>query len=164
MSGFSEFGTAARLRQLGRLAKQRREEIGLGRVPFAKEAGLGSDKTIADFEFGRRLMNGTNQRKVERALGWRLGVIDDVMHMLDTRAASITMESLDAEDSLHIAAQKGPGLALVSNEDLLSELARRLGVSPAPMQITDTQNLYGLAASTNTEHLEDEDGNPTDGQ
>ena len=154
MSGVSEFGTEALLRQLGRLAKQRREEIGIGRVPFAKEAGLGSDKTVAEFEFGRRLMNGTNQRKVERALGWRLGVIDDVMRMVDRKASSITMELLDAEDSLHIAAQSGPGLALVSNEDLLAELARRLLAAPAPMQNHDVQNLYGLAASSNKEHLE----------
>ena len=157
VSDVSEFGPEALLRQLGRLAKQRREEIGIGRVLFAKEAGLGSDKTIVDFEFGRRLMNGTNQRKVERALGWRLGVIDDIMRMVDRKASSIGMEMLDAEDSLHIAAQGGAGLALVSNEDLIEELRRRLLKSPAPMQNQDVQNLFGLAASTNAEHLEDED-------
>lgn len=162
MSEEKEFGPEALLRQLGRLAKQRREEIGIGRVPFAKEAGLGSDKTVVDFEFGRRLMNGTNQRKVEKALGWRLGVIDDIMRMVDTKASSITMDMLDAEDSLHIMAQTGPGLALVSNEDLIDELKRRLLKAPAPLQNRDLQNLYGLAASTNTEHLEDEDGQPSE--
>jgi DNA-binding XRE family transcriptional regulator len=155
----SDFGQAALLRQLGRLAKQRREELGLGRVPFAKEAGLGSDKTIVDFEFGRRLMNGTNQRKVEKALGWRLGVIDDVMRMVNRKASEISMEDVDAEDSLHLAAQKGLGLALVSNEDLLEELAKRLGAVPNPFKNKDPKNLYGLAASTNVEHLEDEEGN-----
>jgi transcriptional regulator with XRE-family HTH domain len=153
-----EFGTAALLRQLGRLAKQRREEIGIGRVPLAKEAGMGSDKTIAEFEFGRRLMSGTNQRKLERALGWRLGVIDDCMRMVDRKASTIAMEDLDAEDSLHIAAQSGVRpLALVSNEDLIEELRRRLDKAPAPMQTKDPQHMFGLAASTNAEHLEGEE-------
>jgi DNA-binding XRE family transcriptional regulator len=154
----SEFGQAALLRQLGRLAKQRREEIGIGRVPLAKEAGMGSDKTIAEFEFGRRLMSGTNQRKLEKALGWRLGVIEDVMRMVNRKATSIEMEELDAEDSLFLAAQAGiKALSLVSNEDLIEELRRRLENAPAPMQQRDAQHMFGLAASTNAEHLEDED-------
>jgi DNA-binding XRE family transcriptional regulator len=163
VSGFgpasrAEFGQAALLRQLGRLAKQRREEIGIGRVPLAKEAGMGSDKTIAEFEFGRRLMSGTNQRKLEKALGWRLGVIEDVMRMVNRKATSIEMEELDAEDSLFMAAQAGiKALSLVSNEDLIEELRRRLENAPAPMQQRDPQHMYGLAASTNTEHLEGED-------
>lgn len=153
-----EFGHGALLRQLGRLAKQRREELGLGRVPFAKEAGMGSDKTVVEFEFGRRLMSGTNQRKIEKALGWRLGVIEDVMRMVDRKASTITMEEVDAEDSLHLAAQGGiRGLALVSNEDLIAELSRRLKMVPAPMQARDAKDMFGLAASMNTEHLEDED-------
>lgn len=152
-----EFGREALLRQLGRLAKQRREEIGIGRVPLAKEAGMGSDKTVAEFEFGRRLMSGTNQRRLEKALDWRLGAIDDVMRMVDRKASTITMEELDAEDSLHIAAMGGvKSLALVSNADLLAELARRLSKNPAPLEARN-QEMFGLAASTNTEHLEDED-------
>jgi len=151
----AEFGQDALMARLGFLAKQRREEIGLGRVPFSKEAGLGSDKTVADFEFGRRILSGTSQRKVEKALGWRLGAIDDVLRMTDRKASSILMEELDAEDSLHLAAQRGLGLALVSNEDLIAELQRRLGVAK-PARNQDAQNLYGLAASTNSEHLEEE--------
>jgi transcriptional regulator with XRE-family HTH domain len=154
----SEFGPDALLRQLGRLAKQRREEIGIGRVPLAKEAGMGSDSTIRDFEFGRRLMSGTNQRRLEKALSWRLGVIEDVMRMVDRKASTITMQEVDAEDSLYLESQGGVrGLALVSNEDLIEELRRRLEKAPAPMQNKDAQNMFGLAASTNVEHLEDED-------
>ena len=157
-----EFGQGALLRQLGRLAKQRREEIGLGRVPLAKEAGMGSDSTIRDFEFGRRLMSGTNQRKLERALGWRLGVIDDAMRMVDRKASTITMEELDAEDSLHIAAQGGiKGLALISNDDLIAELKRRLALVPSPLKAR-AQDMFGLAASTNAEHLEDDEHDSED--
>lgn len=152
-----EFGHAALLRRLGQLAKQRREEVGMGRPSFAKEAGLGSDKTITQFEFGRVLPSGTNQRRLEKALGWKLGVIDEVMRMVDRKALSISMEELDAEDSLYLAAQGGiSSLALVSNDDLIAELKRRLEKSSQPMQ-ADAKDLFGLAASTNVEHLEDED-------
>ena len=159
-SGGPDFGQAALLRQLGNLAKQRREELGLGRVRFATEAGIGSDKTIADFEFGRRLMNGTNQRKVERALGWRLGVIEDVMRMVNRKASEIVMESLDAEDSVYLAGQSPKSLALYSDDELLDELRRRLKMDrrlPANLADQDPENLYGLAASMNNEHLEDEE-------
>lgn len=157
------FGRPALLRQLGALAKRRREELGLGRVPFAKEIGLGSDRTLSQFEFGRTLPTGLSQTKIEKGLGWRLGAISDTMRLVDKKATDIVMESLDAEDSLHIASQTGPGLALVSNEDLLAELARRLSKVPAPFGNKDPQNLYGLAANTNSEHLEDEEGNPNEG-
>jgi len=153
-----EFGYGALLRQLGRLAKQRREEIGLGRVPFAKEAGMGSDKTIVEFEFGRRLMSGTNQRKLEKALGWRLGAIEDVLRMVDRKASEITMQEVDAEDSLHIAAQGGiKGASLLTNAELIAELTRRLSQVPSPMEAR-VRDMFGLAASTNAEHLEDEHG------
>lgn len=153
----SEFGYKALLRQVGRLAKQRREEVGLGRPAFAKEAGLGSDKTLVQFEFGRVLPSGTSQRKIEKALGWRSGVIDDIMRMTNRKASSIEMEDLDAEDSLYLASQgEIKGLALVSNEDLIAELKRRLLQVPAPLEAR-AQDLYGLAASTNVEHLEGDD-------
>lgn len=157
-----EFGRMALLRRVGELGKQRREELGLSRVPFSKEMGLGSDKTLVSFEFGRAGLSGTSYRRIEKGLGWRLGVIDDVLRMKDRKASSISMEMLDAEDSLHLDQVSGVRpLALVSNEDLLDEIRRRLVSSPAPLQNDDVQNLYGLAALTNSEHLEDEEGKGT---
>ena len=156
MEGTSEFGEAALRRRIGQLAKQRREEIGLGRVPFSKELGM-SDSTLRDLEHGRRIPFGSTVIKVEKGLGWRLGVIDDVMRMTNRKASSIEMQELDAEDSLHLAAVSGVRpLALVSNEVLLDELARRLEKFHVPMQSRDAQELFGLAASTNVEHLEEE--------
>jgi len=157
-----EFGYGALLRQLGRLAKQRREEIGLGRPSFAKEAGMGSDKTVVQFEFGRVLPSGTNQRRLEKALGWRLGVIEDIMRMVDRKASTITMEEVDAEDSLHIAAQGGiKGASLLTNEELIAELTRRLALIPSPMEAR-VQDMFGLAASTNAEHLEEDEHDEQD--
>lgn len=158
MEGTSEFGHKALLRQVGMLAKQRREEIGMARQPFAKEAGLGSDKTLIQFEFGRVLPSGTSQRKIEKSLGWRLGVIDDVMRMLDRKASTIEMQELDAEDSLYLNTVSGVrALSMVTNEDLIAELSRRLSRVPSPMETKDVKDMYGLAASTNVEHLEEED-------
>jgi len=157
----SEFGHAALLRQAGRLAKQRREEIGLGRVKFSEEMGM-SDATLRSFEFGRRLPLPATQRKIEKGLGWRQGAIDDVLRMTERKASTIMMEELDAEDSLRIG-HDIPGmrpLAFASTDELLGELRRRLE-GGVPFQKTEVpaqdQELYGLAASTNAEHLEDVD-------
>jgi transcriptional regulator with XRE-family HTH domain len=155
--GVSEFGAKALLRRLGQLAKQRREEIGIGRQQMAREAGLGSDRTIVEFEFGRTLPSGTSQRKIEKALDWRSGVIDDVMRMVNRKAADISMESLDAEDSLYISSQgEIKGLELISDDALLAEVRRRMTESSRHLSEA-AQNMFGLAASTNTEHLEEED-------
>jgi DNA-binding transcriptional regulator YiaG len=155
--GVSEFGHKALLRQLGMLAKRRREELGLPRQGFSKEIGLGSDKTLVAFEFGRVLPSGTSQRKIEKGLGWRIGVIDEVMQMVNTKASTIEMESVDAEDSLFIASQGGvKSLELVSDDELLAEVRRRMTASSRHLSEA-AQHMYGLAASTNAEHLEDED-------
>ena len=154
--GVSEFGPKALLRRLGQLAKQRREEIGIGRQPFAREAGLGSDKTVLEFEFGRTLPSGTSQRKIEKALGWRLGVIDETMQQIKTKASNISMESLDAEDSLYLASQGVRSIELFSDEELLGEVSRRMSAG-SRFASKDPQDMFGLAASNNVEHLEDED-------
>jgi DNA-binding transcriptional regulator YiaG len=156
LEGAKEFGHDALLRQLGRLAKQRREEIGLPRQGMAREYGLGSDKTIVAFEFGRTLPSGTSQRKIERALDWKVGVIDEVMRMVNRKASDISMEELDAEDSLYLSAQgEVKGLELVSDDALLAEVRRRMTESSRHLSEA-AQHMFGLAASTNVEHLEDE--------
>lgn len=164
-----EFGPAALLRRLGQLAKQRREEIGMGRPSFAKEVGLGSDRTLVQFEFGRTLPSGASQRKIEKGLDWKLGVIEEVMRMTDRRATDIRMEELDAEDSLYLSSARGgvdPSnprpLRYVSSEDLLEELRLRLESATPPPRLygkpkPDVKDMFGLAASTNVEHLEDDE-------
>jgi len=164
-----EFGREALIRRLGQLAKQRREELGLGRVTFAKAAGLGSDKTMQDFEFGRRLAHGTSLRKIERALGWRYGVVDEIMESPNRKASSIQLEDLDEFEP----GQPMP-LDRIATADLLAEVIRRLTVikgaigTPQP-SIQDVigvaaphKDLFDLAASTNVEHLEDEHEDDTD--
>ena len=155
LEGTSEFGEKALLRQVGRLAKQRREELGLGRVPFSKEIGLGSDRTLVSFEFGRTLPSGTSQRKIERGLGWRLGVIDDVMRMTNRKASEIAMEELDAEDAISMAENRP--LSEVPSDELLNEIRRRLIDRPQPKLLGDAMDLFGLAAHDSDERAEDEE-------
>jgi hypothetical protein len=158
-----EFGREAILRRLGQLAKQRREEMGSGRVPFAKAAGLGSDKTLQDFEFGRRMPSGVTMRKIERALGWRYGVVDDIMRNVDRKASTIELEELDEFEP-----NQPKPLDRVPTDELLTEVIRRLhtiknAIGTPETRIEDIvgisappQNLFDLAANANFEHLEDE--------
>lgn len=126
MSDTSELGQKDLVRQLGMLAKQRREEIGLGRIALAKEAGIESDETIRDFEYGRSFPSAATQQKLEKALDWKPGVINEVMRMTGRPADTLRMEELDAEDSLYLAARSGaPSLASASDGELLAEVARR---------------------------------------
>jgi len=158
-----EFGLSALKGHIGYLAKQRREELGLARVPFARHIGLGSDKTLQDFEFGRRVPQGTSVRKIEKALGWRLGVVDDILNGPDRKAADLSMEDLDEFEP-----NQPLPLDRVPTDQLLAEVIRRLGTiqkaigAPAPgiAEVigvsAPNRDLFDLAASTNIEHLEEE--------
>lgn len=153
-----EFGEMALRRRLGELAKQRREELGMSARTFSVEAGLGSDKTVRNFEFARVMPYGVVQTKLEKALGWRLGAIDDTLRLLNRKASSIRMEELDAEDSLFIAKEGGAvALESVPDDALLAEVARRLKAAHQPTLPNNVQDLFDLAASHNNEHLEDEE-------
>ncbi|WP_324644134.1 hypothetical protein [Pseudarthrobacter sp. LT1] len=114
---------ATLVRELGALAKRRREEIGLSREAFTREAGIEAEQVIRDFEHGRHLPEEDARRKLEKALDWRLESIDDVMSA-DRTAGTLTMEDLDAEDSLYLASVS-PRLDTASDADLLAEVARR---------------------------------------
>lgn len=126
MSHASEVETEAMVRRLGELAKQRREEIGVNRAKLAKEAEIDSEETITAFEFGKILPSADTQRKLEKALSWRLGVIEKIMEATGRAADTLRMEELDAEDSLHLDMQGGvTSLTSATDAELLAEVARR---------------------------------------
>lgn len=126
MTDRTELQNHAIIRELGSLAKRRREELGLNRRSLANEAGTKSEQIIMDFEYGRNLPPADVQQKIEKALDWRLGIIGDIARRTDHQAGTLTMEELDAEDSLHIAAHSPqPSLASASDDELLAEVARR---------------------------------------
>ena len=152
-----DYGQEAMRRRIGVLAKQRREELGLGRIPFAKQAGIGSDRTVFDFERGNNLPQPLTLAKLERSLGWRRGAIAELMGDERRKVSDVAMEDLDEHDSL-----KKTGLAQFSLPEILREAATRiealqqsLGVQALPD--LGTKDLYGMAASGHIpEHLEKE--------
>lgn len=148
VEGQREFGEEAIRRRLGALMKQRREEMGLSRVDFAKQADVGSDATVRHLEFANRWGWGSTLRKMESALGWKYGVLDQILLDVNRKASSITMEELDApaeEPTLR-------PLWSFSTQELLREVASRLDAIQAGAALG--QPGYDLAASENREHLE----------
>jgi DNA-binding transcriptional regulator YiaG len=154
-----EFGREALIKRLGYLAKRRREEIGIGRVPLGKELGI-SDATIRDFEFGRHLPTGRVINLLERGLEWRPGAVEDVMRQVDRKASSIGMEDLDVVDSQPVP----QSLASIPTQELLREVIRRLSVLEGSAGLP-TQEMLGLAASSHIpEHLEGDEDDDLEGE
>lgn len=121
---------------IGRLIKDGRLEKGLRQLPFADVAGLDT-KTLASMEKGTREAWETNQRKVEKALGWRAGAIRDVIeNAADTPKESVTLDSmkeggaaetwqdLAAEES-KVTEQPVTRANQLTDEELLAELSYR---------------------------------------
>lgn len=124
------------LETIGHLIKEGRLALGYAQKPFATVSGVDT-KTLATMEKGTRVAWETNQRKVEQALGWRVGSIQRVLDDAeDIPAGSVTLASmkegagepswqdLDAEES---AKNKGPATRAnqLTDEELLAELSYR---------------------------------------
>lgn len=121
---------------IGNLIKQGRLELGYSQKPFATSSGVDT-KTLASMEKGTRVAWETNQRKVEQALGWRVGsiqaVLDDAenipagsvtLESMKEGAGEATWEELGAEED---GKSQGPvrKASLLTDEELLAELSYR---------------------------------------
>jgi transcriptional regulator with XRE-family HTH domain len=151
VEGERDFGPAAIRRRLGILAKQRREQLGLARIPFARHAGM-HDQAVMQFEYAQRWPRTATLRKFENALGWKPFITEDILSS-SRRASTIELADLDNP----AVAQPRPGsipLAGVSTADLLAELVRRNDAA-VRAAAEPTQHLFDLAASD--EHVEGED-------
>jgi len=153
MEAVREFGKEALKRRMGELARQRREkDLGVSREAMAAAAGIRATKTIRDFEYGETIPQEVTKEKLERALGWRRGAIDDVLRMVNTKASNVTMDMLDSP-ARKPAARPLRGFA---TRELLKELLIRLPELEAAEEAVEeqTQFLYGLAANNDPSHLE----------
>jgi DNA-binding XRE family transcriptional regulator len=127
---------AEALEIIGRLIKEGRLEKDLRQLPFAKFAEVDT-KTLASMEKGTRVAWETNQRKVEKALGWRTGAIQEVLdNAADTPKESVTLESMkeggsadtwqDLADAETARAEQPVTRAnQLTDEELLAELSYR---------------------------------------
>lgn len=124
------------LETIGKLIVSGRLELGIAQQPFAKHAGL-SYTTLRSMESGQRVPWDTNQRKIENALGWRPGAIQEILDNAETipmesltldylreGAGEPTWQDLDAEESETTRPVTRAGE--LSNEELIGELAYRL--------------------------------------
>ncbi len=140
--------------RVGQLAKQRREELGLSRDAFAERADLRSKQTVQNFEFARSMPRGATLRQIEKVLEWKNNSIDEALES-GKRAGDLAMEDFDLYDR----EPKERPLASFSTEEVLAEAIKRLAdikgaLGPSSPSL-GARDLYGLAASGNSEHLED---------
>jgi len=124
------------LMTIGQLVQKGRLAMDLAQQPFAKAAGVDL-KTLRSLEKGERAPWDTTQAKVEKALGWRQGVIKEILdHHEIIPAESVTAEYMregSAEASwADLSAEEDEKLkpvtraGLLTNEELIGELAYRL--------------------------------------
>lgn len=124
------------LKTIGHLVQKGRLAMDLAQQPFAKQAEVDL-KTLRSLEKGERAPWDTTQAKVEKALGWRQGVIKEVLdHCEIIPAHSVTEEymregaqeaswaDLSAEEDEKTKPVTRAGL--LTNEELIGELAYRL--------------------------------------
>lgn len=142
------------LAHIGRLAQRRRGEIGMGREPFAEEVGVASS-TIKTFEFGRTEPNQISKPKIERGLGWKHGVIQDVLDAAEAGQANPDDVDLEYMDGREIPEPANRASEL-DDVELLTEVIRRLegwrdalddpnGEASTPA--VERWGMFGLAAS-----------------
>ena len=133
------------LKTIGRLVRNGRLEMDTAQQPFARDAGVDL-KTLRTLETGDRAPRDTTLIKIEAALGWRQGVIREVLdHHAIIPVTSVTLDYLreGAQEAtwLDLAAEEERNLqpvrkaSLLSNEEIIGELLYRLrheqrGISP----------------------------------
>lgn len=100
--------------RLGTLVKQRRDELELTQSQV-QERGGPSPALIRSIETGRaRTMSRSKRRDLERALGWRIGSIDDI---LDSGEPALSTEALEIPNiKLHPDSGGGVGTFEVTRE------------------------------------------------
>lgn len=124
------------LKIIGELIREARVTAGFTKRPFAQYAGINT-RTLVSMEEGERVAWETNQRKVEDALNWRPGAIQEILNnATDIPPESVTMDymrqgagqetwqDIDAAESEMIKPVTRAGE--LSNEELIGELAYRL--------------------------------------
>jgi hypothetical protein len=151
--------------ELARLIGQELEESGRGPADIVKEWSAGSQRSFYGWKDGKTIPLRRSRAMLEDALGWRRGVVTDILE------ASIT-KTFSLSEIRDWSALPEPGLVKardLSDAELLAELTRRLGNLRAQVDdsgalrdgspITSSQNMFDVAAHStdagmNSEHLE----------
>lgn len=152
---------------LGRLIREELEGSGRGPASITRGWTLSARRSFYTWRDGVAVPSIRNRAMLEDALGWRRGVVTEVLSAPITREFSLS----EVRDW---SAQPEPGLVKardLSTDELLAELVRRVGNLQAEVdaahtpdnvvKLRDTQDMYDVAANStapgrNMEHLEDE--------
>ena len=119
------------LKAIGTLITDARKDRYPSRRQFAMTAGM-DIKTVVTAEKGEREIHPHTQRRIEQALGWRKGSIEDVWgHRSEIPADSLTVEEMErgaGEESWEDLEAKSVSVTRASqltDEELLAELSYR---------------------------------------
>lgn len=122
---------------IGRLVIEGRLDLELGQLPFSKVAKV-DVKTLNSIETGKRAPRDVTQRKIEAALGWRAGsiqqILDEGEHIkLDALTLSEMTEGAEEptwQDLDNDASHNGSGpvkrASQLTDEELVAELSYRM--------------------------------------
>jgi transcriptional regulator with XRE-family HTH domain len=146
----------AMLTRIGVLAAETRSALGLSTVKLAKAAGLGSDRTVRMFESAATTPEIITQRKLEDALGWKRGVIRDLL----AAAEDGSMTAADVDMDYVTGFEPASRASELDDSELLVEVIKRLErwqttVEQDPPAVTPIRKLtpaqeqwnqFGLAA------------------
>jgi transcriptional regulator with XRE-family HTH domain len=150
--------------ELAKLIREELEESRRGPSEIVKGWSEGATRSFYGWKDGDTVPLRRSRAMLEDALGWRRGVVTDIIEAPITKAFTLS----EVRDW---AQMPEPGLAKardLSDAELLAELTRRLGNLRAQVDDSEasdpvgTRNMYDFAANNtaagrNMEHLEDED-------
>ena len=118
------------LKAIGNLIRAARTDLGESQAKFADRAGI-NPKTLWSAETGDRLSQDVNQRKIERALGWRARSIADIWaDRADLKVGQLTMADMHSEKrqqpgrETDVRGHVGTAQSL-TDEELLAEISYR---------------------------------------
>lgn len=120
------------LQTIGNLIKTARMQFQASQLALAKQANM-DVQTLRKMERGEGMVQSVAQAKVEKALGWRIGSINELWEeRADLVAGNVTLEDMgrhaDEPGFQQIEnGDKSPVMkaSLLSDEELLAEIAYR---------------------------------------
>jgi hypothetical protein len=152
--------------ELARLIGQELEESRRGPAEIVKGWTQGAQRSFYGWKDGDTIPLRRSRSMLEDALGWRRGVVTDILEAPITKTFTLS-------EIRDWSALPEPGLAKareLSTDELLIELTRRVGKMATELEslkalkdgspITSSQNMFDVAAHStdagmNSEHLED---------
>lgn len=116
-----------RVRRVGRLVRDARLAAGLSQPAVVKAAEIPQPKTLSEFELGKRWPSLLTLSRIERALKFNAGVLEELVYDEAIDLDAVTPESLRAGHRWNAEEEHEPTRAFdLTDDELLTELTRRM--------------------------------------